>query len=309
MAAQQQPADEDKYQKHTEELKNFLLNFKEADLDGQEQDKYMNVLQQVANRRVEQVIIELEDIFQNVGEEMADAISKNTSRYRRLLADAIDAVMPGPTEDLAAMDIADVLSKQRQERSHANTDAAASDPQQQIPPELLRRYEVRLLPRHKEKAVALREVRASSVGSLLTVKGIVTRVTEVKPRMKVATYTCEQGGFEAYQTVNGREFMPLFQCPSAGCCTGGRLHLQTRGCKFGKFQEVKIQEEADQARGPSSGPSSGPCSGPVSGPFSAPPAPPAACVRCVRPLRLQRLLRLSASALLRRCRLATCRAR
>ena len=35
-------------------------------------------------------------------------------------------------------------------------------------------------------------------------------------------------------------------CPAANCCNGGRLHLQTRGCKFVKFQEVKIQEEAEQ---------------------------------------------------------------
>ena len=27
---------------------------------------------------------------------------------------------------------------------------------------------------------------------------------------------------------------------------GGKLTIQTKGSKFGKFQEVKIQEEADQ---------------------------------------------------------------
>lgn len=40
--------------------------------------------------------------------------------------------------------------------------------------------------------------------------------------------------------------MPLVMCPSQDCVTnksGGRLSLQTRGSKFVKFQEVKIQEQ------------------------------------------------------------------
>lgn len=177
MSDPQQPGAEevDKYKRETEELKVFLHNFKEIDLDGQEQDKYMNQLQQVANRRLHQVTIELEDIYNNAGEEMAESIAKNTSRYRRLLADAIDLLMPEPTERFGTMDTTDILMAARQERSAANTDAASSDSQQQVPPELLRRYAVHILPRHKMKAVPLREVKASAVGSLITVKGIVTR--------------------------------------------------------------------------------------------------------------------------------------
>lgn len=40
-------------------------------------------------------------------------------------------------------------------------------------------------------------------------------------------------------------FMPLMMCPGQECTTnrsGGRLYLQTRGSKFVKFQELKIQE-------------------------------------------------------------------
>ena len=43
--------------------------------------------------------------------------------------------------------------------------------------------------------------------------------------------------------------MPLIMCPSQECQTnrsGGRLYLQTRGSKFVKFQEMKIQEHSDQ---------------------------------------------------------------
>ena len=53
----------------------------------------------------------------------------------------------------------------------------------------------------RQKHVAVREVKADSVGKLVQVKGIVTRATEVKPMMQVATYTCDQCGAETYQPV------------------------------------------------------------------------------------------------------------
>lgn len=126
------------------------------------------------------------------------------------------------------------------------------------------------------KPKVVRDVRADSIGHLVTVRGIVTRATEVKPMMAVATYTCDQCGAETYQPVRlhlipkafrnlkilwlkfvtnlshrlilqiqSPSFMPLVMCPSQECVTnksGGRLYLQTRGSKFVKFQELRIQE-------------------------------------------------------------------
>ena len=58
--------------------------------------------------------------------------------------------------------------------------------------------------KNMEKHVAIREVKADSIGKLVCVKGIVTRATEVKPMMQVATYTCDQCGAETYQPVRTR---------------------------------------------------------------------------------------------------------
>lgn len=52
--------------------------------------------------------------------------------------------------------------------------------------------------------LSVRQVKADSIGRLVTVRGIVTRATEVKPVMTVATYTCDQCGAESYQPVRGR---------------------------------------------------------------------------------------------------------
>lgn len=45
--------------------------------------------------------------------------------------------------------------------------------------------------------------------------------------------------------VNGPTFNPAQQCPSSDCVesrANGRLHMQIRGSKMVKFQEIKIQE-------------------------------------------------------------------
>lgn len=53
-----------------------------------------------------------------------------------------------------------------------------------------------------QKALAVRCVKATHIGKLVVVRGIVTRCTEVKPMLKVATYTCDQCGAETYQPVS-----------------------------------------------------------------------------------------------------------
>lgn len=118
-----------------------------------------------------------------------------------------------------------------------------------LPRLLTRRYELVVIPRASSDAVPLRQVRAHFIGRLLRVRGIVTRVTEVKPLLIVATYNCDSCGLEAYQEVTARQFMPMLQCPSAACKMSkqpGKLNLQTRGSKFIKFQETKLQELASE---------------------------------------------------------------
>jgi DNA replicative helicase MCM subunit Mcm2 (Cdc46/Mcm family) len=53
-----------------------------------------------------------------------------------------------------------------------------------------------------QSAMPVRDVNASSIGKLVCIRGIVTRCTEVKPVVQVATYTCDRCGTESYQTVS-----------------------------------------------------------------------------------------------------------
>ena len=70
-----------------------------------------------------------------------------------------------------------------------------------------------------------------------------------KPLMTVAAYTCEQCGYELYQPIENKTFMPLQTCQGPMCVTNrvnGRIHLQTRASKLVKFQEIKVRELANQ---------------------------------------------------------------
>ena len=79
-----------------------------------------------------------------------------------------------------------------------------------IPPELERTYQVLLTHGEmgKKKVLKMREVRSQMIGSLVCVRGIVTRASDVKPCMTVAVYACDSCGFEIYQIINVREFNP-----------------------------------------------------------------------------------------------------
>lgn len=53
----------------------------------------------------------------------------------------------------------------------------------------------------KGRPSTIREVKASQIGQLVRISGIVTRCSDVKPLMQVAVYTCEECGFEIYQVI------------------------------------------------------------------------------------------------------------
>jgi DNA replication licensing factor MCM7 len=178
----------------------------------------------------------------------------NSRRYISLFAEAVDENLPPPTRDIAdAQDVLDVLRTHRAQelaqQQQTTLGAENANANSIFPPALMRRFEVRLVPGVKMKAVPIRDVRAAKVGTLVRIKGMVTRVSNVKPLITVATYTCEACAYEVYQEVNSRQFTPIVQCPSDRCKTNqqmGRLLLQTKASKFDKYQEVKFQELPDQ---------------------------------------------------------------
>lgn len=233
--------------------------------------KYMQILQDISNRDATNIVIELDDldVFEkSLPEEqqtlnLVGSIQKNTKRYIDVFSQAVDSVMPKETKDVTFKDdVLDVIMSQRDKRNETmemaqEADMDAADPAALFPPELTRRYTLNFKPLTPSgssddragKALAVRNVRGEHLGSLITVRGITTRVSDVKPSVEINAYTCDRCGCEVFQPVSTKQFLPLSECLSNECKTNnskGQLFLSTRASKFVPFQEVKIQEMADQ---------------------------------------------------------------
>jgi DNA replication licensing factor MCM7 len=262
------------YDEQKEKIRAFLGKF-ETVIEVEEgaavhTHKYMNMLQEVANVQRTSVPIALDDLAAFEDDEtggLATAVEANTWRYAELFAQVIDEMLPAPVNapDLAHMDAASVIASHRQARMKAkglatevsSASASARDENGNpslntalhVPAALLRRYTVNFEAPRKQTALAVRELHADQVGRLIRLRGIVTRVTEVKPLLVVGTYTCEQCGYEIYQEVSGVAFMPLLECPGEECRAAGargQLFLQSRGSRFLKCQEARVQELTEQ---------------------------------------------------------------
>ncbi|KAI4494566.1 hypothetical protein M0804_000767 [Polistes exclamans] len=239
------------YVKDKEQLKTFLTEFMVMDdKSGDKVFKYRQQLTKLAHREQIAFIIELDDVNE-FDDELALAITNNTRRYVNILLELVQEILPDFKEKpVPPKDALDVYIEHRlliETRNRHPGDQR--DPRNKYAPELMRRFEIYFKNFNDAKAFSVREIKADKIGKLVTVRGIVTRSTEVKPMMVVATYTCDQCGAETYQPVQSLTFMPLRMCPSDDCRVnkaGGRLYMQTKGSKFIKFQEIKLQEHSDQ---------------------------------------------------------------
>ncbi|MCJ1485786.1 Mcm2-7 hexameric complex component [Schaereria dolodes] len=232
--------------------------------------KYMEMLQKVADRHTSEVVIELDDLDAyektlDVDEnfKLVESVERNAKHYIDILSQAVDKVMPKETREISFKDdVLDIIMSQRERRNETMTLAAENDLDPSLsasifPPELTRRYTLTFKPLtpsssstdRSQKALAVRNVRGEHLGHLITVRGIATRVSDVKPAVLVNAYTCDRCGCEIFQPVTTKQFTPMTECPSEECKKNnskGQLFLSTRASKFLPFQEVKIQEITDQ---------------------------------------------------------------
>jgi DNA replication licensing factor MCM7 len=262
------------YLKQKEELQNFILHFKDDD----NRPKYMDMLEEVIKDKRKRFPVYLDDIekfFNN--STLASAIESNTLRYITQISEAIDQIietdehlsslntkshLQQPSIIIHADDTFDAkrrhqknnptlveVSEQERNENHTrdNTDMLKN---QALPKALLRKYEINFIKTRRSRPNPLRSVKSKHLGKLVSIRGTVTRVSDVKSEIKVCTYLCDKCNFEVYQEVSSnRAYMPLIRCPSEVCRANkmnGHLHQQTRGCKFIKFQEVKLQEMTDE---------------------------------------------------------------
>lgn len=187
--------------------------------------------------------INLDDlsIFDDTG--IVERIEKNAFSYLNLFYKVIDDILFTEGDYLIGDNDEDVFFYHRISRFKEKfPDKRIGD---YLPSFLIRNYYLNILPRSNSKIMSVRLIKAEDIGSLVRVSGVVTKISQVKPNIKVATYICESCGSEIYQQITGDVFDLLEECSSEKCKikkVKGTLILVTRGSKFLKFQSMQIQE-------------------------------------------------------------------
>jgi DNA replication licensing factor MCM7 len=219
--------------------------------------KYSLSLKKIANQSSLTFDLDLNDLFL-FDEEVVEKFYSNTKRYIELFYKAVDKLILDYVEnDLThikkenTIDI--MLRSLTKEQKNTKKEFATNI---YIPPELKRNYQLRIQPIHSEKykTKCIRAVSSRDIGKIVTIRALVTRVSDVKPLVCVCTYLTDVsliGAKALFQVVSGMHFKPYTEvsgqiADKMGVKHGTPVLLQTRGSKYEEYQEVKIQEIAHQ---------------------------------------------------------------
>jgi len=102
------------------------------------------------------------------------------------------------------------------------------------------------------RKVKIRDIRSSDIGKLVAIEGLVTKATEVRPRVVEAVFECPfcHHIFSVLQT--GRQFKEPRECDqeSGGCGRKvQRFKLLIEKSKFVNSQKIRLQESPEELRG------------------------------------------------------------
>ncbi|RYO96830.1 hypothetical protein DL765_011403 [Monosporascus sp. GIB2] len=92
----------------------------------------------------------------------------------------------------------------------------------------------------------IRSLRAKNIGQLLSISGTVTRTSEVRPELSLATFVCEACRTVIPNVEQTFRYTEPTQCPNLEC--GNRLawQLDIRRSTFVDWQKVRIQENSSE---------------------------------------------------------------
>lgn len=92
----------------------------------------------------------------------------------------------------------------------------------------------------------IRQLRTSSIGKLLSISGTVTRTSEVRPELSLATFICEACNAVVPNIEQTFRYTEPTQCPNLTC--GNRIgwRLDIRQSTFVDWQKVRIQENSSE---------------------------------------------------------------
>ncbi|KAK5658224.1 hypothetical protein OQA88_2199 [Cercophora sp. LCS_1] len=92
----------------------------------------------------------------------------------------------------------------------------------------------------------VRAMRARNIGQLLSISGTVTRTSEVRPELALATFVCEACHSVVPEVEQTFRYTEPTQCPNATCQNRMAWRLDIRQSTFVDWQKVRVQENSSE---------------------------------------------------------------
>lgn len=92
----------------------------------------------------------------------------------------------------------------------------------------------------------VRQLQTTTVGTLLSISGTVTRTSEVRPELSMATFTCENCNTVVPNIEQTFKYTEPTQCPNVTCGNREGWRLDIRQSTFVDWQKVRIQENSSE---------------------------------------------------------------
>mmetsp|Transcript_50305 Transcript_50305/g.90315 ORF Transcript_50305/g.90315 Transcript_50305/m.90315 type:complete len:823 (+) Transcript_50305:64-2532(+) len=209
----------------------FLETFKEKNEDGSRQEDFYYIEQAKAMIRENKRTLYVKmDHFKQVDTELVsfepeDLINVIESKYM-LVRDSLNAAVPELLSKIEEPDLQEEVRKAR-EAEELKFTAALYD-----------------LPTYS----GIRDLRTEKLGRLLTICGTVTRTTEVKPELLVATWKCNECSREISGVAQEFKVTRPAVCPTKSCnnVSNWKLLGSSRTTRWGDWQRIRLQENENE---------------------------------------------------------------
>ncbi|KAH8583075.1 DNA replication licensing factor MCM6-like AAA ATpase [Cryptosporidium sp. chipmunk genotype I] len=93
---------------------------------------------------------------------------------------------------------------------------------------------------------SLRTLRCEKLGKLCSLRGTITRTSDVRPELLKACFECEICGCIVDNVVQQFVYSLPSVCPTKGCGNRTAWQLRLENCEFGDWQKLRIQEHATE---------------------------------------------------------------
>ena len=97
-----------------------------------------------------------------------------------------------------------------------------------------------------EEDKSIRNLKCEKLGSLRSIIGTVTRVSEVRPEMVEGVFTCMNCGRNSQKIIQQFKYTTPKKCLKEGCGNNSNWELNNKSSYFTDFQKVRVQEDSSK---------------------------------------------------------------